>query len=75
MEMCQNHVALSNDVATLKAKTENLEEYRDKQNGALLRLTEQMEDMRRWLTGLLGGMVVSLILLVINLVITYGMRR
>jgi hypothetical protein len=75
LELCPHHVALSNKVTAIGTDVENLKDYRDKQNGALLRLTEQTEEIRRWLTGLLGGMVVSLLLLVVNLVVTWGMRR
>ncbi len=75
MSICEEHVRLSNKVATLEAKTENLEEYRDRQNGALQRLADQVDDIRRSVTGLLGGLVVSLILLVANLVVTFSARR
>jgi hypothetical protein len=75
MEMCEAHVRLSNDLAALGARVDNLDEYKEKQNGALLRVADSVQGMQRWLTGLLGGMVVSLILLVANLVVTFGMRR
>ncbi len=75
MSMCEDHIRLSNEVAAIGARVVNLEDYRDRQNGALQRLTEQVEQIHRWLTGLLGGMVVSLILLVANLVVTFSVRR
>ncbi|MDI6872558.1 MAG: hypothetical protein QME79_14640 [Bacillota bacterium] len=74
MAMCEDHVRLSNEVAMVRTKVENLEEYRDRQNGALQRLADQVEQIHRWLTSLLGGMVVSLVLLVVNLIVTFGRR-
>ncbi|MGE5552815.1 MAG: hypothetical protein ACM3XZ_02690 [Betaproteobacteria bacterium] len=74
MSMCEDHLRISNELAMVKTKVENLEEYRDRQNGALQRLTDQVDEIRRWLTSLLGGMVVSLVLLVVNLVVTFGRR-
>lgn len=60
----------------------SLEEHRRRQNGSLDELRREVKDMREKdmrelrdkFTAILGGLVVSLILLVINLVITYGMR-
>ncbi|MDI6872109.1 MAG: hypothetical protein QME79_12350 [Bacillota bacterium] len=75
MGLCEEHIRLSNEVAMVKTKVEGLEDYRDRQNGALQRLAEQVEQIHRWLTSLLGGMVVSLVLLIVNLIVTFGMRR
>lgn len=53
----------------------DLKEYRDKQNGALLRLADRvdkvdarLDSMQWWLVGLMGGIIASLILLVVNMV-------
>lgn len=53
----------------------DLKEYRDKQNGALLRLADRVDkvdarlnSMQWWLVGLMGGIIASLILLVVNMV-------
>ncbi|MGE5553288.1 MAG: hypothetical protein ACM3XZ_05115 [Betaproteobacteria bacterium] len=75
MAMCEDHIRLSNNVAALDARVENLEQYKEKQNGSLQRLADQVDEIRRSITGLLGGLVVSLILLVANLVVTFSMRR
>lgn len=75
MSMCEDHIRLSNSVAALDARVENLEQYKEKQNGSLQRLADQVDEIRRSVTGLLGGLVVSLILLVANLVVTFSMRR
>ncbi|MDP3058516.1 MAG: hypothetical protein Q8N36_03565 [bacterium] len=44
-----------------------LEGYQVKQNGCLLRLEAKMDSLNKWLMMLLGGMVVSLVLLIVNL--------
>jgi len=60
------------DMAVILAKHEErinkLEEWQSKQNGSLLRLEQKVEGIYSWLIGLMGGMIVSLILLVINMV-------
>ncbi len=60
------------DMAVILAKHEErinkLEEWQSKQNGSLLRLEQKVEGIYSWLIGLMGGMIVSLILLVVNMV-------
>ncbi len=61
-------------VAAHGARLEALEEYRDKQNGHLQRIEEKVDKITTWLIGLLGGMIVSLIMLIVNLVVARGGR-
>lgn len=78
-EKLADHGAL---LARHDERLDNLEEHRRRQNGSLDELRREVKDMREKdmrelrdkFTAILGGLVVSLILLVINLVITYGMR-
>jgi len=61
-----------NDMEVLLGKHDErlkkLEEWQSKQNGSLLRLEQKVEGIYSWLIGLMGGMIVSLILLVVNMV-------
>ena len=60
-----------NDMGVLLGKHDErlkkLEEWQSKQNGSLLRLEQKVEGIYSWLIGLMGGMIVSLILLVVNM--------
>jgi len=60
-----------NDMEVLLGKHDErlkkLEEWQSKQNGSLLRLEQKVEGIYSWLIGLMGGMIVSLILLVVNM--------
>lgn len=51
----------------LEERVSSLEEWQSKQNGALQRLEEKMDNINKTLIGLMGGVITSLILLVINL--------
>ncbi len=58
-------------VALHEERLTQIEEYLDKQNGRLARIEEKLDRLYMWLIGLLGGVVASLILLIVNL----GMGR
>jgi len=65
---------MTEEVATLRvsqARTEErvsaLEEWQVKQNGTLQKLDGKMDRHNQWLIGLMGGVIASLILLVVNL--------
>lgn len=51
MALCEEHIRLSNEVAAVTTRVDGLEEYRDRQNGALQRLDEKFD---RLLWGLLA---------------------
>lgn len=59
----------SERVSALEAKVENLEGWQKNQNGALLRMADQVDALKSWLIGLLGTGLLSIILLVANLLI------
>ncbi len=50
-------------------RLDNLEEYRARQNGSLLRLENKVDRMYQVVIGLLGGVVTSLVLLAVNLAV------
>lgn len=68
--ICKQEGVLGGHTEAIK----DLKEYRDKQNGALLRLADRvdkvdarLDSMQWWLIGLMGGVIASLILLVVNI--------
>jgi len=54
-------------VATLEAETDSLKERQEKQNGNLERLEAKIDRIQQWLVGLLGSVIVSLVLLLVNM--------
>jgi len=58
LEICQ---------ARIEERVEDLESYKKKQNGSIQRLEQKMDDMNKWLIGLLGGVIASLVLLLVNI--------
>jgi hypothetical protein len=60
-----------NDMEVLLGKHDErlkkLEEWQSKQNGSLQRLETKVDGIYTWLIGLMGGMIVSLIMLVVNI--------
>lgn len=59
--------SLAIEVARHGERLESLEAYQKKQNGSLQRLEEKIDKIYMWLIGLMGGVIASLILLVVNL--------
>ncbi len=59
-------------VAALEVQVDNLRGWQDKQNGHLERIDEKIDSINKWLIGLLGSTIVSLILLIANLVVMRG---
>lgn len=55
------------EVIMLSAKVENLERWQAKQNGSLQSIEGKMDKIYMWLIGLMGCMITSLILLLINM--------
>jgi hypothetical protein len=54
-------------VIELSTRVENLEGWQKRQNGSLQKIEEKMDKIYMWLIGLMGGVIASLILLLINL--------
>jgi len=44
----------------------NLEMWQDKQNGCLQRLEHKIDNLNKWLIALLGGVITSLLLLILR---------
>lgn len=76
--MALDAVAVSQELGKLEARVTNLEGWQKTQNGHLQRIEEKLDDFKdsqsRWLTGLLGGVIASLIILIVNLAIMYFQR-
>jgi hypothetical protein len=54
-------------VIELNVRVGKLEEWGEKQNGSLQRINEKLDKSKLWIMSLMGGMIVSLILLLINM--------
>lgn len=79
--MALDVAAVSNDLGKLEGRVDALEAWQERQNGHLERIEQKLDKFQdkldrfdTWLIGLLGGMIVTLIMLVINLVIARGGR-
>lgn len=55
-------------IACLEADRDSFREWQHKQNGSLQRLEEKIDKIYFWLVTLMGGVSVSLILLIVQLV-------
>jgi len=58
-----------NKINQLTEKFKVLEEWQKKQNGTLQKIQEELEEQVKAQRTILGGLVVSLILLILNLII------
>jgi tetrahydromethanopterin S-methyltransferase subunit G len=67
VELTERVGKLEVTVGRHEERLEKVEEYQERQNGSLQRLEEKMDALNKWLIGLLGGVITSLILLLINL--------
>lgn len=67
VELSERVGKLEVTVARHEERLEKVEEYQDKQNGSLQRLEAKMDSLNKWLIGLLGGVITSLILLLVNI--------
>lgn len=54
-------------VAKHEERIERIEDYVDKQNGRLERIEGKLDRLYLWLVMLMGGIIASLILLVMNI--------
>ena len=67
MDMAERVAALEVAQARLEERMQDHEDYRKKQNGTLQRLEEKLDRFYWWLVGLMGGVIASLILLLVNM--------
>jgi hypothetical protein len=58
---------IAGNVACHIEKISKLEQWQAKQNGSLLRLEQKIDGIYTWLIGLMGGVIVTFIMLVFNL--------
>ncbi len=65
--MAERVAALEVAQARLEERMQDHEDYRKKQNGTLQRLEEKLDRFYWWLVGLMGGVIASLILLLVNM--------
>lgn len=54
-------------VIELSTRVENLEGWQKRQNDSLQKIEEKMDKIYMWLIGLMGGVIASLILLLVNM--------
>jgi len=67
LDMAERIAAVEVTQARIEERIADLEDYRKKTNGSLQRLEAKMDRIQQWLIGLLGGIIASLILLLINM--------
>lgn len=60
-------INLTRQISTLEADVSHLKEWQERQAEALEGLETRLGQILMWLLGLMGGVVTSLILLVLNL--------
>jgi len=56
-------------VAVIEERQCDYERWNEKQNGRLDRIDNKLDGTKSWLIGLMGGMIVSMSLLIVNLCI------
>ncbi len=65
--MSSMEMAVSKDLGQLEGRVASLEAWQERQNGHLQRIDEKLDSLMKWLVGLLGSTIVSLVLLIVNL--------
>lgn len=50
-------------------RLKELEMWREKQNGELKAIRERLDNLKSWLMGVMGSMILALVLLVLNLAV------
>ncbi len=60
------------EIATIRVKVDNLEKWQAKQNGSLQRMDDRMGKIHTAIIGLMGGVIASLLLLIVNIFIMIG---
>jgi len=62
-----DHETLVGEVSDLRARVKNLEGWQEKQNGSIQMVEKRVNQIYFWIIGLMGGVVASLILLLVNI--------
>ena len=57
-------------IAKHDERLKKLEEWQAKQNGSLQRLEQKIDGIYTWLIGLMGGVIASLIMLIVDFAVT-----
>ncbi|WP_168170210.1 hypothetical protein [Thermoanaerobacterium sp. PSU-2] len=57
-------------IAKHSERISKLEEWQAKQNGSLQRLEQKVDGIYTWLIGLMGGVIASLIMLIVDFAVT-----
>jgi len=60
-------VEMQVSLARHEERISQIEECMNKQNGRLARIEEKLDRLYLWLVGLMGGIIASLVLLIVNL--------
>lgn len=68
MELDEKVNDMEIQIAKHSERISKLEEWQVKQNGSLQRLESKVDGIYTWLIGLMGGVIASLIMLVVNYV-------
>jgi len=69
MDLAEEIMAIKIEQGKHAERLDDLEEHQRKQNGSLQRVESKVEKMYQMVIGLMGGVIASLILLVVNLVL------
>lgn len=56
-------------IGELKEGVKGLKEWQQRQNGSLVRLSDDVKSMKNWVMGLMGTCLISMVLLIANLVV------
>lgn len=68
MELEEKVSDMEVQIAKHSERLNKLEEWQAKQNGSLQRMEQKIDGIYTWLIGLMGGVITSLIILVVSLV-------
>lgn len=63
----ENGMEVARAIGDLQGRVAALEDYQNKQNGALIRLADRVDGLKSQFLVILGGLVVNLVLLAISL--------
>lgn len=55
-------------VSKAEVKIDNLEDWQERQNGSLKAIAKKMDNIHSWLMGIMGGLIISLIMMILNFV-------
>lgn len=61
--------ANASKIADMVPRLTTLENWKDASESRLIRMEQKLDDGHRWLVGIMGALIVSLVLLAVNLVL------